>query len=259
MSQSNSGWVKTITLGNSALKYRSKYSFRGPKLRFFAIFCLDLPALMTFSLSLSYLIRSNYLTILIKTNTKNNLLYAPHLPAYFNNFLNSFSFPLRFFCIVLLIWITTETATTILTQELLRSRILGIASLAASLIVLMGCSPSGTGGNNKQRDTILSYDIVDTDQTLCYDSNTGATQTCSGLGYDADYSGNQPDYSVTDSGLTVTDNVTDLVWQQSTDSDGNGSIEYPDKMTRPDLLPIATRSHLPAKPTGVYPVLKNTV
>ena len=33
--------LKTIPLGYSALKYCSKYSFRTPKLRVFAIFCLD--------------------------------------------------------------------------------------------------------------------------------------------------------------------------------------------------------------------------
>ncbi|MDU8361290.1 pyridoxal-phosphate dependent enzyme [Pseudomonas syringae group sp. J309-1] len=44
--------VKTTALGNTALKTGEKCSFRTPRLRFFACFCLVLPSLATFSHSL---------------------------------------------------------------------------------------------------------------------------------------------------------------------------------------------------------------
>ncbi len=78
-------------------------------------------------------------------------------------------------------------------------------------------------------DAVGSYKVVDTNQSLCYDSSTGATATCSGTGYDADYSGNQPSYTVSSSGDTVTDNVTELIWTQSTDIDGSEAVDYNDK------------------------------
>lgn len=69
------------------------------------------------------------------------------------------------------------------------------------------------------------YSIVDTNQTECYDSSSGNTNTCSGTGYDADYDGNQPSYTLSDDGLIVTDNVTGLMWTQSTDLDGDGDYD----------------------------------
>ena len=91
------------------------------------------------------------------------------------------------------------------------------------------------------------YDIVDTNQTTCYDSSTGIPATCTGAGYDADYSGNQPSYTVSADGLTVTDNVTELTWTQSTDIDGSGSVDYGDK-----LSPTAAASYCGALSLGGY-------
>lgn len=78
------------------------------------------------------------------------------------------------------------------------------------------------------------YNVVDTNQTACYDSATGTTATCIGTGYDADYSGNQPSYTLSADGKVVTDNVTGLVWTQSTDIDGSGVVDYADKMYQGD-------------------------
>ncbi len=76
----------------------------------------------------------------------------------------------------------------------------------------------------------LNYKIVDTKQSLCYNSSTGQTASCTGIGSDADYAGNQPDYTVSDDGLIVTDNVTELVWTQSTDINADGVVDYDDKL-----------------------------
>lgn len=80
------------------------------------------------------------------------------------------------------------------------------------------------------------YDVVDTAQIECANSSTGAIIACSGIGYDADYSGNQPSYTLTDGGLTVTDNVTGLIWMQSTDTDGVGIVDIDDKMTQSEAV-----------------------
>ncbi|WP_158638055.1 Lcl domain-containing protein [Shewanella donghaensis] len=96
------------------------------------------------------------------------------------------------------------------------------------------------GSDNSQADTIIihssssnthkAYAIVDTNQSICYSSSTGAAIACSGSGYDADYSGVQPSYSLSNDGLVVIDNVTGLIWQQSSDINSDGLLNYDDKL-----------------------------
>jgi len=78
------------------------------------------------------------------------------------------------------------------------------------------------------------YNVVDTGQVTCYDSATGNETVCTGFGYDADYDGNQPDYTVSADGTMVTDNVTGLVWTQTPDTNGDGVVDADDKMTLDD-------------------------
>jgi hypothetical protein len=75
------------------------------------------------------------------------------------------------------------------------------------------------------------FNVVDTGQITCYDSTTGDPVTCVGIGYDADYEGNPPDYRVSADSTMVTDNVTGLIWTQTPDTDGNGVVNAADKMT----------------------------
>ena len=82
-----------------------------------------------------------------------------------------------------------------------------------------------------------TYKIVDTAQALCYDSATGATEVCAGKGYDADYNGNQPSYTLSAGGAVVIDNVTGLMWTQSTDTDGDGvTTDMDDKMSQSEAV-----------------------
>lgn len=81
-----------------------------------------------------------------------------------------------------------------------------------------------------------SYAIVDTNQITCYHSSTGQAETCTGGGTDADYSGNQPSYTVSSDGLSVTDNVTDLIWTQSTDINDDGVVNYDDKLYQSEAV-----------------------
>ncbi len=78
------------------------------------------------------------------------------------------------------------------------------------------------------------YNLVDTNQSRCYDSITGAEAVCAGTGYDADYSGNPPDYTLSGDGTLVYDNVTGLIWTRSPDIDGSGGVDVSDKLTQPD-------------------------
>ena len=84
-------------------------------------------------------------------------------------------------------------------------------------------------------DTV-TYVIVDTDQTGCFNSDSGTQVACNGQGSDADYQGNQPSYTVSNSGLTVTDNITGLIWQQSADVNGDNQVSYSDKMTQSEAV-----------------------
>ncbi len=80
------------------------------------------------------------------------------------------------------------------------------------------------------------YNLVGTNQSQCYDSATGAETVCSGAGYDADYSGNPPDYTLSDDGTLVYDNVTGLIWTRSPDIDDSGSVDASDKRTQPNAV-----------------------
>ncbi|SEH07322.1 Lcl C-terminal domain-containing protein [Candidatus Venteria ishoeyi] len=76
--------------------------------------------------------------------------------------------------------------------------------------------------------------LPDTGQTYCYDANGSAT-TCpvSGAafyGQDAQYQGNTLNYTNNGDG-TVSDNISGLMWQQTTDINGDGVINSSDKLS----------------------------
>ncbi len=80
----------------------------------------------------------------------------------------------------------------------------------------------------------LPYPIVDSGQVLCYNATTEIDPPASDAafyGQDAQHSGNQPSYTLSADKVTVTDNVTGLMWQQTPDTNGDGVIDVADKMT----------------------------
>ncbi len=90
------------------------------------------------------------------------------------------------------------------------------------------------------------YKIVDTKQVLCYDTLNQITPPSPGdpfYGQDAQYDGNQPSYVDNGDG-TVTDVVTGLMWQQSPDMDGDGDIDYEDKMSYDEAMAGAATYNL---------------
>jgi hypothetical protein len=83
-----------------------------------------------------------------------------------------------------------------------------------------------------------TYRIVDTKQTQFYDTTVQIGSIAPGAafyGQDASYSGNQPSYTDNGDG-TITDNITGLMWQKTPDRDGDGDIDYDDKLSYQEAL-----------------------
>jgi len=87
---------------------------------------------------------------------------------------------------------------------------------------------------NATTTTTITYPIVDTNQQKCYDAS-GSQESCSGSGQDGAYSNNEPSYTNNGDG-TVTDNNTNLTWQQSPDTNSDGTINADDKLSQSDAL-----------------------
>ncbi|MCF8247062.1 MAG: DUF1566 domain-containing protein [Saprospiraceae bacterium] len=86
----------------------------------------------------------------------------------------------------------------------------------------------------------LTYPIVDTDQTAFFGNVTSISEPVAGAafyGQDAQHAGYQPSYTDNGDG-TVTDNVTGLMWQQSLDHNGDGEIDYADKLIYAEILAL---------------------
>ena len=139
-------------------------------------------------------------------------------------------------------------------------------TLFAASLVINGCSGSGgDGGGSSSPDpsptattspvpsptttasptptptSAGTYPVVDTGQVTFYNNSVAITQPSSNeafYGQDAQYSGNRPSYTDNGDG-TVTDNITGLMWQKTPDLDGNGVIDYDDKVTYDEAAALA--------------------
>ena len=95
-------------------------------------------------------------------------------------------------------------------------------------------TPSETSPEATKTLLSLTYRIVDTGQTTCYDNSTAIVAPQEGeafYGQDAQVVGNQPSYATSADGLTVYDNVTGLTWTQGADWTGDGVVNVDDKFT----------------------------
>ncbi|MCV6607888.1 MAG: DUF1566 domain-containing protein [Campylobacterales bacterium] len=117
-----------------------------------------------------------------------------------------------------------------------------ILLLLTVIIVLSGCKPEERETTQEPvvpANTVTtvagSFNVVDTGQVKCFNSSSGVEVACSGAGYDGDYIGNQPSYSVSDD--IVTDNVTGLMWTKSSDLDKDGvTTDVGDKRSQEDSV-----------------------
>lgn len=106
-----------------------------------------------------------------------------------------------------------------------------VVSLIVNDGVEESIASSVTISSSTASNSAKPYVIVDTNETSCYGSDNGtATITCDNTGEDGSYLGNQASYSVSTTGETVTDDVTGLIWTQSPDLDGSGTINVSDKL-----------------------------
>lgn len=79
-----------------------------------------------------------------------------------------------------------------------------------------------------------AYPIADTGQTKCYNASSEMSCPPSGAsfyGQDAQYTDNQPRYTLSGDGLTVYDSNTGMTWQRSPDTNNDGAISAGDKYT----------------------------
>jgi hypothetical protein len=79
----------------------------------------------------------------------------------------------------------------------------------------------------------ITYPIVETGQTISYDTAVAITIPTPGqafYGQNSNHPGNMRSYTNNGDG-TVTDNVTGLMWQQTEDRNGDGTIDFYDKLT----------------------------
>jgi len=86
-----------------------------------------------------------------------------------------------------------------------------------------------------------TYPIVGTGQTISYDTAVAITMPTSGqtfYGQNSNHPGNTQSYTNNSNG-TVTDNVTGLMWQQTEDRNGDGAIDFYDKLTYAEAMDSA--------------------
>ncbi|WP_198680039.1 Lcl C-terminal domain-containing protein [Aureibaculum luteum] len=87
---------------------------------------------------------------------------------------------------------------------------------------------------------ISGFPIVGTNQTKFFNNTTETTTQSVGddfYGQNANYPGETPNYEDNGDG-TVTDMVTGLMWEQSFDHNGDGSIDADDKLSYADILAV---------------------
>ena len=84
----------------------------------------------------------------------------------------------------------------------------------------------------------ITYPIVGTGQTISYDTTIAIIMPTSGqtfYGQNSNHPGNMRSYTNNGNG-TVTDNITGLMWQQTEDRNGDGAINFYDKLTYSEAL-----------------------
>jgi hypothetical protein len=128
-------------------------------------------------------------------------------------------------------------------------------------LVLLQSSAALTAPATQSEHTLTqatSYPIVDTGQTACYDD--AAAIACPGAGaafagQDSQIDGHQPAYTANGDG-TVSDSVTGLMWQQSPDTNGDGSINSRDKLAYADAVSYCEDLSLAAYTDWTLPTIK---
>jgi hypothetical protein len=115
-------------------------------------------------------------------------------------------------------------------------------------------NPTGAGAFN----SAINYPIVDTNQTTCYDNDSVIACPNVGeafAGQDGNYQGLAPAYKDNGDG-TVTDLNTGLMWQKTSDFNGDGKIDSQDKMSFDNALQYADAFTLAGHDDWRLPTIK---
>jgi hypothetical protein len=115
-------------------------------------------------------------------------------------------------------------------------------------------NPTGAAESNPA----LSYPIVDTNQIACYDNDGAVACPQAGqafAGQDGNYQGLAPAYQDNGDG-TVTDLNTGLMWQQTSDFNGDGQVNAQDKMSFDNALQYADSFNLAGYNDWRLPTIK---
>ncbi len=112
--------------------------------------------------------------------------------------------------------------------------------------------------NNPMPTNISGYPIVSTNQKIYYDSLNEISAPAQGTpfyGQNATYIKNEPKYKNNSDG-TITDLVTGLMWQQSPDRNGDGVINYSDKLSYSEAVAEAAKYQLGGYTDWRLPTIK---
>jgi len=100
------------------------------------------------------------------------------------------------------------------------------------------CQTNDDPSNDNNLPDISGYPIVGTGQLTFYNNTAEISEPKEGdsfYGQNANYPGIAPDYTANGDG-TITDNVTGLMWEKTCDRNGDGSIDYYDKLSYAEAL-----------------------
>ncbi len=117
-----------------------------------------------------------------------------------------------------------------------------LSMLTAIMISFTGCeeTPGNEIDPEENLPNITGFPVVGTNQTTFFNNSTSISTPVSGedfYGQNANYPGNIPQYVDNGDG-TVTDMVSGLMWQSSFDHNGDGSIDYDDKLSYTEILEL---------------------
>lgn len=131
-------------------------------------------------------------------------------------------------------------------------------ALLPALFAFGSCTKDDVLREEERTSIVLSYAVATTNQTKFYNNLVTIEAPLDGedfYGQDASYPSNSLDYTDNGDG-TVTDNVTGLMWSRSPDLDGDGGINYDDKLTFDEALSNASEFNLAGYTDWRLPTIK---